>query len=61
MDEDIQEVFDCFERKLDVELKEITAIGGVKVPPRSSDAPPFDVDDSGPLGNLNRIHMGFHT
>ncbi len=53
MDDDIQEVFDCFERKLDAELMEITVIGGVKVPPHSSDAPPFDIDDSGPFGNLN--------
>ena len=43
MDDDIQEVFDCFERKLDAELMEITAI--ILLMP-----PLFDVDDSGPFG-----------
>ncbi len=60
MDDDIKEVFDCFERTLDAELMEINtidaAIGGVKVydkdiPPRSYDAPRFEVDYLGPFGN----------
>jgi hypothetical protein len=55
MDDDIKEVFDCFERTLDSELTEINtidaAIGGVEVydkdiPPYSYDAPRFEVDDS---------------
>ena len=55
MDNDIQEVFDCFERTLDAELTEINtidaAIGGVEVRPRSSDAARFEVNDSRPFGN----------
>jgi hypothetical protein len=59
MDDDIKEVFDCFERTLDAELTEINtidvAIGGVEVydkdiPPRSHDAPRFEVDNLGPFG-----------
>ncbi len=59
MDDDIKEVFDCFERTLDAEVTEINtidaAIGGVEdIPPRSYDAPRFEVDDSGPF-DPNRI------
>ncbi len=57
MDDDIKEVFDCFERTLDAEVMEINtidaAIGGVEdIPPRSYDAPRFEVDNSGPFSNL---------
>jgi hypothetical protein len=55
MDDDIQKVFDCFERTLDAEVTEINTIDavieGVEVPPPSSDATRFEVDDSGPFGN----------
>ncbi len=60
MDDDINEVFDCFERTLDAEVTEINtidaAIGGVEdIPPRSYDAPRFQQFDQHGTPSLHPI------